>query len=92
MRLSLADFDALTPDEFAAVYNAFERAHVREPWERARFVACSSLQPWSRRSLSVRDICHFAWDDDPTPDRQPHATASTRERFEEIVKRVKSKE
>lgn len=86
MGLSLADFDRLTPDEFDEVYRAWERAHLREGWEQARFLACSILQPWTKKALRATDVCRFAWDDEHLKALQAEtaATASTRERFEEL--------
>lgn len=83
--LTLDDFDRLTPDEFADVYQAWERSHLREPWEQARFMACSCLQPWSKKSLKVTDVCRFAWDNEHLNADTP-AAPSTRERFEELVR------
>ena len=82
---SLTDFDALTPEEFAEVYGAWERSHLREPWEQVRFLACSNLQPWSKKSLKVTDVCRFSWDNERLNADTP-AAPSTRERFEELVR------
>lgn len=87
--MSLTDFDALTPEEFAEVYGAWERSHLREPWEQVRFLACSNLQPWSKKSLKVTDVCRFSWDNERqlTHPAEP-AAPSTRERFEEVCRKA----
>ena len=84
--ISLADFDALTPTEFEEVYRCWERSHLREPWEQARFLACSNLQPWSKKSLKVTDVCRFTWDDEHLGKQTTEP--STRERFEEVCKKL----
>ena len=88
--MSLADFERCTPDEFGQVYRHWERTHVCEPWERTRFLACSMLQPWSKKALKTTDVCHFEWDA-PTDGVQFHEEESTRERFEELVRRTTCK-
>lgn len=86
--LTLDDFDRLTPDEFADVYQAWERSHLREPWEQVRFLACSNLQPWSKKSLKVTDVCRFSWDDERQRTQHTEVEPSTRERFEEVKRKV----
>jgi len=87
--MSLADFDALTPEEFAEVYGAWERSHLREPWEQVRFLACSNLQPWSKKSLKVTDVCRFSWDNERQQAQHTEPVEpSTRERFEEVCRKA----
>lgn len=90
--MSLQDFDRCSPSEFDEVCRQWELTHVRDPWERARFLACCMLQPYSKKTLRVTDVCRFDWDKEPSGHGQPHG-GSTRERFEELVERMeKSKE
>lgn len=84
--MSLQDFERCTPDEFNRAYLHWERTHVREPWERARFLACCMLQPWSKKAMKETDVCRFEWDAH-ADGAQPHEE-STRERFEELVRRM----
>lgn len=86
MGMSYADFARLTPDEFELVYRQWHTTHVREPWEMARFMACCTLQPYSKRALKARDVCHFAWDGEDTETAAGHARheESTRQRWEEM--------
>ena len=62
------------------------QTHIREPWEQNRFLACCILQPWSKKALKVTDICRFEWDS--RADERATTAVSTRERFEELKKRV----
>ena len=85
--MSLADFCQCTPHEFHHIYLNWERTYLRNPWERTRFLACSILQPYSKKALKVTDVCRFGWD---TPEQQVPVQESTRERFEELKKRVEA--
>ena len=87
MGLTLDDFERLTPEEFGRVYESWSATHVRDSWERARFVARCALQPYSRRPLKATDVCRFGWDDAPAAGAAP-PERSTRERFEELVRRT----
>lgn len=89
--MNLADFERCTPREFDHVYLHWERTHVREPWERTRMLACSMLQPWSRKALKVTDVCRFEWDAHADGAQPCHQEESTRERFEELVRRTAGK-
>lgn len=84
--MSLADFCRCTPHEFHCIYRSWEKTRMREPWEQTRFLACCMLQPWSKKTLKVTDVCRFEWD------AERKATApeaeSTKERFEELKKRM----
>lgn len=84
--MSLTDFCHCTPHEFYSIYRNWERTQMRESWERTRFLACCMLQPYSKKTLKVTDVCRFEWD----AERQATAPAaeSTRERFEELKRRV----
>ena len=84
--MSLSDFERCSPDEFHAIYESWERTHLREAWEQARFLACCILQPWSKKALKVTDICRFEWD--TRADERTPAAESTRERFEELVRKA----
>nr|DAV78518.1 MAG TPA: hypothetical protein [Caudoviricetes sp.] len=84
--MSLTDFERCTPDEFSQIYLYWERTHVHELWEQTRFLACCMLQPWSKKALKVTDVCRFEWDN--RADHTPRHEESTRERFEELVRRT----
>lgn len=91
MGLALTDFEQLTPEEFTRAYQYFNRTRIEEPWEMARFLACCTLQPYSKRALKVQDVCRFSWDEERTkrlgmPTAQAHEE-STPERWKEMMKR-----
>lgn len=83
--MSLTDFCHCTPHEFHCIYRSWERTRMREPWERTRFLACCVLQPYSKKALKVTDVCRFEWE---TEEKKQVAAESTRERFEELKKKV----
>lgn len=84
--MSLSDFERCSPDEFQSIHEQWMQTHIRESWEQTRFLACCMLQPWSKKALKATDICRFEWD--TRTDERPPVVESTRERFEELVRRV----
>ena len=87
MGLSLDDFCSMTPHEFNLTYSSWHRTHVEQPWEQTRLVACCLLQPWSKKRLDPLDVIRFGWDKKETASARPAQQQSTRQRFEELVKR-----
>lgn len=89
--MSLGDFYELSPSQFSLVLEQHTKAHYRDSWERTRFLACCALSPYSKKAMKPKDVVSFAWDNEPerrAPEREKkNAPRSTRERFEEIVKR-----
>lgn len=49
------------------------------------FLFCCVLQPYSKKALKVTDVCRFSWD---VQEKLSLAVESTRDRFEELKKRV----
>ena len=88
MGMTLDDFDRIEPEEFDEVCRAWNRTQVQDSWERARFLARCCLQPHCKQSLKVTDVCRFPWDKGRTESRP--AAESTRERFEELVRRTEN--
>lgn len=86
--MSLRDFCQCTPHEFHCIYSHWQQTQMREPWERARFVACCILQPYSKKALKATDVCRFGWEE--AEQRQP-VVESTKERFEELRRRAEAK-
>ena len=84
--MTLDDFDRIEPEEFDEVCRAWNRTQVQDGWERARFLARCCLQPHCKQSLKATDVCRFPWDKEHTDSRP--AAESTRERFEELVRRT----
>ena len=63
---------------------------MRESWEKVRFLACCLLQPYSRKPLKASDVCRFGWDES-RPEGGGASEESTRERFEELVRRTEGR-
>lgn len=82
--MSINDFDQSSPDEFQAIYQSWEKNHMQQEWERVRFLACSVLQPYSKNTLKVTDVCRFSWEDK----KEIIQVESTRERFEQLKKKA----
>ena len=83
--MCLNDFCRLTPSEFTAVFEAWQQKETyaeRRRWEQARFLACSILKPYSKKSLELTDVCRFSWDTKPAQEMEEEP--STQERFDEI--------
>lgn len=82
--ISLADFCALTYDEFDAVVKAYHtdrEALYRDGWERVRTEACIGIQPHIKGKADPKRVLPLPWDKKrnagrtrPLPDReQAHA-------------------
>ena len=66
MRMSLGDFEHLTPDEWRATCQCWHTAREeesRERWEQVRWLGTVTVQPHVRKHLSPRDLLHFSWDE-----------------------------
>lgn len=91
--MSLHDFERLTPDEFAAVYNTIVRHREfsrREAWEQCRMQALFALAPYSKKKLAAADIMVFPWEQNTDTATQPSRTESRDyilKRFQEAKKR-----
>lgn len=90
--MSLSDFDALTPQEFSAIceaysdnkQNEYQAAH-QNAWKRVRFLALFFLMPYSKKTLTERDIAVFDWEKAPaktiTQDNSKEAFEAAKKRF-----------
>lgn len=85
--MTLTDFCRCTPREFFSIYKHWEHTQVHQPWERARFLACCVLQPYSKKALKATDVCRFGWDE-PSAEATLPAVQSTRQRFDELKRRA----
>ena len=63
--MSLADFDALSPDELNAIMAA-HRETEQNAWERVRVLGTILLQPYTSKGIKLtpQKVLHFPWDDD----------------------------
>jgi hypothetical protein len=64
------DFCRCTPSEFSEVWKCFQQQEVRKErsaWERNRWLAVCVVQPYSKKTLGVKDIAVFPWEkEEPT--------------------------
>lgn len=70
MGMSIKDFSQCTPSEFYEswqAYNEREERNERGEWERMRMVCLCSLQPYSKRGLTARDVMTFPWEKEEKP-------------------------
>lgn len=88
--MSYEDFCRCTPSEFSAVADAWgkrEEGLMQRSWEQSRFIAVTSLQPYSSKPLKATDVLKFDWDKKKTPSKPTEK--STRERMENVKARLK---
>lgn len=63
--LSLDDFCALTPEEYAAVHKAWRERQeeaYRDEWERMRLLAAITVQPHCKKSVNPKKLIPFPWE------------------------------
>lgn len=63
--MSLEDFERCTPFEFYSITEQWEQEKERrmqDDWERARFQAAVSIQPYSKKPIKPTDIIKFPWE------------------------------
>ena len=89
--LSLEDFCALTPAEFAAACKAYAEEREqgeRRSWERMRLLAAVCIQPHVRKRISPQQLIPLPWDKAPRKEKTeiPSAGQALR-RLKEITKR-----
>lgn len=66
MGMGMDNFCRCTPSEFRSAWDAWDemrQAHDRGAWERMRMECLCTLQPWSKKRLSARDIMEFPWEE-----------------------------
>lgn len=94
MRVRPGDWYAMTPDEFAAAYEAWFRLHEadrRDAWEQVRQLAALTIAPHTTRSIAPAKLLPLPWDDRPeAPDSQPDAPELTAARLSGFAGRVQS--
>ncbi len=93
MGMSREDFIVCTPDEFQAIYDAWfkrEEIQMQQRWETARFVAATSLQPYSKKPISPTSLIRFPWEKDNGNGAAVPKGTSSKKRATELLERVKS--
>lgn len=80
--MAVADFCALSPDEFTAACQARRKekeADTRDAWERMRLLAAIDVQPHVRRRLTPRQLLPLPWDAPRKAETPPAAPQLTKE-------------
>lgn len=78
--MSLDDFCRMSPDEFGAVCDAFNRrseSEERAKWERMRLHAAITIQPHVTKKISPEELLRFPWDEKKEPRKGRRATRRT---------------
>lgn len=74
MGLSIADFSALTPTQFDAIYEEWRAGQdnkVKAGWEQTRYIMWAVLKPYSKKkNLKTTDILPFHWDKSNKPKKK----------------------
>lgn len=89
MGMSMDDFCRCTPSEFSQVWKCRlqqETRLERSAWERSRWVATCMVQPYSKKSLGVKDLAVFPWEKEEPTKQSAKPAMST----EEIKARYKN--
>ena len=90
MGMSRGDFERCTPSELRAVWDRWREAEElrnREEWERLRWQMLCTLQPHSKKELTVQDVLQLPWDREIKKDKKPESGEATRARFERAKER-----
>ena len=90
--ISYDDFCALSPAEFHQVHQSWaelETDRLHGDWERTRILATISVQPHLKKAIKPQKLLPLPWDKKA---RTKVSKPSTRERFDEIVKRTEEYE
>ena len=89
--MSREDFIVCTPDEFQAIYDAWfkrEEIQMQQRWETARFVAATSLQPYSKKPISPTSLIRFPWEKDNGDGAAVPKGTSSKKRAMELLERI----
>ena len=89
MGMNREDFCACPPSQFRETFIRWqEREQEKEKagWEQTRVLAAMILQPFSKKAMKPTDVLRFPWDNER---KVQEGVRSTRERMEEVRKRVK---
>lgn len=65
MNMRPQDFEALYTDEWEAACHAWSTHSqniAQEKWERNRWLAACTLQPWAKKALKPTDLAVFPWE------------------------------
>ncbi len=66
MGMSMDDFCRCTPSEYNAIYREWHdhgEKQIQTQWEMVRMECLCTLQPYSRKRLTARDVMTFPWEE-----------------------------
>lgn len=90
--MSMQDFERCTPSEFKATFDAWNELHERDgriEWERVRMLCFCSLQPFSKKELSLTDVMVFPWEKEETKnERREETREEVMARYEKAKRRL----
>lgn len=87
--MSLADWCALSPDEFAAIckaYNDKEDARLHDEWERMRLLATITIQPHVKNRLHAEKLLPLPWDRGKKTEVPQASKEEAKARLEQLLK------
>ena len=83
MGMSRNDFCRCTPSEFYAAWEAWSEVRSmdeRARWERMRMQCLCTLQPYSKKKLTARDVMRFPWEESEERREKGEESPSSRSR------------
>ena len=86
MGMRIDDFCRCTPSEFQAAWQAWHEWHENEQrgeWERLRMACLCMLQPYSKNTLSARDVMQFPWEEEAEKPREAISNEELKRRYRE---------
>ena len=89
--MSLSDWQALTPEEWAAVADSYATTHeaaMHDGWERMRMLATITIQPHVKNRLTPDTLLPLPWDNEAAH-VPPVGKDEARERLVALMKRMK---
>ena len=93
IHLAYEDFCRLTPDEFAAVCEAWHEnreATLHDEWERMRLLATITIQPHVKGKVTPERLLPFPWEQPEKKKTSPRPVSKEedRKRFEALMRRM----
>lgn len=89
--MTLEEFSALTPEEFAAVWDEYvdrEERQEKSRWERMRLLATITIQPHVSEKITAPELLPFPWDGDEPESGVEIIDDERRRLAEEALRRI----
>lgn len=87
MGMSFEDFCRCTPSEFQATWErwkGWQEGKEQAEWERLRMACLCMLQPYSKKTLTARDVMQFPWEENAkTSSRETVSDEELKRRYRE---------